>query len=77
MFVHGCFWHGHGCKRGGSGPKSNQDYWSPKIERTRARDAQAKEKLEEGGWRVAILWECHLKDDETARSLICEVFGTS
>ncbi|WP_197997562.1 hypothetical protein [Gimesia panareensis] len=25
IFVHGCFWHGHSCKRGWSLPKSNTD----------------------------------------------------
>jgi DNA mismatch endonuclease (patch repair protein) len=39
VLVHGCYWHGHGCSRGGKGAKSNQDYWGPKIARTRARDA--------------------------------------
>ena len=62
VFVHGCFWHGHGCKRGGKGPKSNTAYWNPKIERTRARDSAAKIALEQLGWRVEVLWECELVD---------------
>jgi len=70
LFVHGCFWHGHGCKRGGSGPKSNTGYWGPKIERTRARDAAAKAALTELGWHVAVLWECELTSDEAIRSRI-------
>src|SRR5690242_11130619 len=47
VFVHGCYWHGHGCKRGGGGPKSNQEYWGPKLSRTKARDAANIQKLEE------------------------------
>jgi DNA mismatch endonuclease (patch repair protein) len=70
VFVHGCFWHGHGCKRGGQGPKSNTDYWGPKIDRTRARDIAAKGALEELGWHVAVLWECELTSDEQIKSLI-------
>ncbi|MEO6256474.1 MAG: very short patch repair endonuclease [Sphingomicrobium sp.] len=70
LFVHGCFWHGHGCKRGGRGPKSNTDYWGPKIERTRARDASAQQDLETLGWRVAVVWECELTDSEWIRSRI-------
>ncbi|MFZ2082046.1 MAG: hypothetical protein WAV38_36405 [Xanthobacteraceae bacterium] len=31
IFVHGCYWHGHGCSVGGTGAKSNQAYWEPKI----------------------------------------------
>lgn len=36
VLVHGCFWHGHGCKLGPV-PKSNQGYWSFKIAGSRAR----------------------------------------
>ena len=28
IFVHGCFWHAHGCKIGKM-PNSKQDYWLP------------------------------------------------
>ncbi|MGM9428717.1 hypothetical protein [Hydrogenophaga sp. MI9] len=38
ILVHGCFWHGHGCKLA-PGSKSNLGKWSPKIEANRARDA--------------------------------------
>jgi DNA mismatch endonuclease (patch repair protein) len=58
VFVHGCFWHGHGCKRGGKGPRSNTGYWTPKILRTKQRDARSKRVLRSQGWRVLILWEC-------------------
>jgi DNA mismatch endonuclease (patch repair protein) len=64
VFVHGCYWHGHGCRRGGSGSKSNIVYWGPKIERTKARDAANRARLEEQGWRVLTLWECSLVKTE-------------
>ena len=64
VFVHGCYWHGHGCKRGGTGSKSNTEYWGPKIERTKARDEANQFKLERLGWRVLTLWECELADQE-------------
>ena len=60
IFVNGCFWHMHGCSRSRL-PKSNQEYWKPKIERNIERDADAKKKLEAEGWRVIIIWECELK----------------
>ncbi|MFL6759255.1 very short patch repair endonuclease [Sphingomonas sp.] len=75
LFVHGCFWHGHGCKRGGKGPKSNTGYWLPKIERTQARDVAAETALKEQGWRVAVMWECELTRDETIRSLIARAMN--
>ena len=27
IFVHGCFWHSHSCRRGFRVPKSNMAYW--------------------------------------------------
>lgn len=60
IFVNGCFWHMHGCSRSRL-PKSNQEYWRPKIERNIERDADAKKKLEAEGWKVIIIWECELK----------------
>jgi len=39
IFVDGCFWHGHDCKRGARQPKANGDYWKPKIARNVQRDA--------------------------------------
>ncbi len=62
VFVHGCFWHGHDCRRGARLPKANRDYWSGKIGRNRARDAAARAALETAGWRVETVWECELKD---------------
>ena len=63
LFVHGCFWHGHGC-RIGQLPKSRLDYWQPKIEANRARDRRNEAALAEAGWRVATVWQCELADRE-------------
>jgi DNA mismatch endonuclease (patch repair protein) len=62
IFVHGCFWHGHGCTRGNRMPKANADYWAKKLARNTARDAKAKAALEALGWRVLTVWECEIKD---------------
>jgi DNA mismatch endonuclease (patch repair protein) len=57
IFVHGCFWHGHSCQRGARMPKTNQDYWSRKIERNRSRDAKNVAALHAMGWKVLVIWE--------------------
>lgn len=62
LFVHGCFWHGHDCVRGGRVPKANRDYWIGKVGRNRARDVRTRGELEALGWRVETIWECELKD---------------
>jgi DNA mismatch endonuclease (patch repair protein) len=68
LFVHGCFWHGHGC-RIGQLPKSRLDYWRPKIDANAKRDRRKKAALVAAGWRVAVVWQCELADTEalTAR----------
>lgn len=60
IFIHGCFWHGHGCKEGRREPKSNRDYWLPKIERNRQRDAAHLSGFARLGWSVLTIWECEL-----------------
>jgi DNA mismatch endonuclease (patch repair protein) len=70
IFVHGCYWHGHGCSRGGNGAKSNVDYWAPKLARTRARDEANRLKLEQDGWRVLTVWECELTEPEKVKDTI-------
>ncbi len=61
IFVHGCFWHGHDCKRGRRVPKTNRAYWVDKIARNKARDEKARNALTALGWRVLTVWECELK----------------
>jgi len=62
IFVHGCFWHQHDaatCKLTHA-PRSNLDYWQPKLERNRARDIKNRAALEAEGWRVFVIWECEI-----------------
>jgi DNA mismatch endonuclease (patch repair protein) len=62
ILVHGCFWHGHDCKRGARGPKDNAAYWRAKIARNRARDEAALSALTSAGWAALIVWECETRD---------------
>lgn len=62
IFVHGCFWHGHDCAEGIRKPKSNRDYWIPKINRNQQRDIENIGVLRHAGWKVLIVWECEIKD---------------
>lgn len=61
LFVHGCFWHGHGCQIGRL-PKSRLEYWQPKIQANRERDRRKEAALSASGWRVATVWQCELAD---------------
>jgi DNA mismatch endonuclease, patch repair protein len=62
IFVHGCFWHGHDCKRGAREPKANADYWRAKIHGNMERDKANLAALRVDGWRTAVIWECELRD---------------
>lgn len=55
LFVDGCFW--HGCPQHASIPKTNRDYWLPKLAENRARDERQTARLEERGWTVVRVWE--------------------
>jgi DNA mismatch endonuclease (patch repair protein) len=64
IFVHGCFWHQHTLAvcLDGRRPKSNTGYWSPKLDRNVARDAEHVAALDAAGWQVLVIWECETKD---------------
>lgn len=67
VFVDGCFW--HGCDRHPKSPKSNLDYWTPKIEGNRARDVANTRILEQAGWVVVRGWE-HEPPEEMAERVV-------
>lgn len=60
VFVHGCFWHGHDCKRGKQ-PSSNKAFWQKKLDRNLERDDANVEALRKLGWKVRIIWECDIE----------------
>lgn len=64
IFVHGCFWHWHGCPKGQL-PKSRLDYWRPKLEANVERDRIKREQLESLGWATMVVWQCETGDTDT------------
>jgi DNA mismatch endonuclease (patch repair protein) len=62
IFVNGCFWHGHGCLRTSSPPKTNVAFWNQKIDRNQERDAFNMARLRSEGWKVLVIWECQLRN---------------
>jgi DNA mismatch endonuclease, patch repair protein len=51
----GCFW--HLCRDHAVLPKSNLDYWLPKLERNAQRDARNEAALNDTGWSLIVIWE--------------------
>ena len=75
VFVHGCFWHGHDCKRGARTPKTNTEYWTAKIARNAARDRDQLSSLKRLGWRALVVWECQLRNEPAVRSRLRHFLG--
>lgn len=64
VFVHGCFWHRHeGCALARM-PKSRLEFWQDKLEGNRRRDLRQLGELTALGWRVLVVWECELENQE-------------
>jgi DNA mismatch endonuclease (patch repair protein) len=63
IFLHGCFWHGHICKKKKM-PKTRITYWNEKIDTNRSRDRRVIRQLGQSGWKALIIWECDLKKME-------------
>ena len=61
IFMHGCFWHSHRCRKSLPLPQTNQDYWATKLNKTKKRDAKNRRRLTALGWHSLVVWECELR----------------
>lgn len=80
IFVHGCFWHGHddpACVDGRRQPKSNLEYWLPKLARNKARDADNAAALASLGWQVITVWECETRQPDALKQRITAFLGAA
>ena len=68
IFVHGCFWHQHGCGRSVL-PKTRASYWHPKLQNNVRRHANRLKTLRGLGWRVITVWECQIDTTALRRRL--------
>jgi len=75
VFVNGCYWHGHDCRRGARQPKANAEYWREKISRNRERDAANMDALNRLGWSAIVVWECELRAPDIAIERLLAFLG--
>lgn len=66
IFVHGCFWHQHGCAASHL-PRTNESYWLPKLERNQERDIEHLAALRLAGWKCLVIWECQISSPASLR----------
>ena len=64
VFVNGCFWHRHGCKRTTT-PETNKEFWLEKFNKNIKRDRETIKTLKKDNWMVIIVWECEVKELES------------
>lgn len=74
VFVNGCFWHAHGCKIGRP-PKSNLDFWLPKLERNRQKDRRDRHALRVLGWESLTIWQCQTGNVDRLKSRLVSFLG--
>jgi DNA mismatch endonuclease (patch repair protein) len=75
IFVHGCFWHGHPGCGASSLPSTRTEFRTSKIAETRNRDGKKNEELTALGWRIAVIWQCALKNRSSLTSTIERLAG--
>lgn len=61
IFLDSCFW--HKCPEHFKKPKSNLEYWEPKIKRNVERDAEINRYYQNKNWHILRIWEHEVKKD--------------
>ena len=69
IYVHGCFWHRHGC-HATTTPTTRRNFWLAKFQENVIRDKRNVEALTRDDWRVMIVWECSLRGKTADLTLV-------
>ena len=81
IFVHGCFWHLHRNCKLSKIPATRTDFWTHKLKANATKDAKATYQLLALGWRVLVVWECHIRSHRGSADLTQElaqwIFGSN
>jgi DNA mismatch endonuclease Vsr len=75
IFVHGCFWHQHGCPKS-TLPQSRRQWWEAKLRGNVARDRRNEVALAAEGWEVLTVWECDGKDQRILTMRLLDFLGS-
>ncbi len=63
IFINGCFWHGHNCKKAAL-PETNRNFWEKKLTGNKERDKRNLVKLKAMGWKSLVIWQCQIKKNK-------------
>jgi DNA mismatch endonuclease, patch repair protein len=56
-------------------PKSRQEFWADKFQKTVLRDKIVVNSLLQLGWDVYVIWECETKSEENLENRIKRIFA--
>lgn len=69
VFVHGCVWHQHAECGAGEVLIARGGEMARGIRENPERDLRVKKELEDEGWSVVTLWECHIYKSPTYEAM--------
>jgi DNA mismatch endonuclease, patch repair protein len=75
VFVHGCFWHGHRCKKFRF-PTTQSEFWRTKILGNKKRDRLSNSMLRKNGWKCFTIWECEILNRAALEKLYSQIKQT-
>ncbi len=78
VFIHGCFWHGHGNCKYYTIPKTRTEWWLSKINSNILNDKNSIATSQEEKWKIIIIWGCQLKKEvlhKTLSQLLIDIRG--
>lgn len=70
VFVHGCYWHQHKDCNLAYSDRDYSEKWLKKFSDNKARDKRVTKELLENGWRIAIVWECVTRKNDSFVQMI-------
>lgn len=70
IFVNGCFWHRHSCRKGRSMPRTRVEFWKCKLQGNQRRDQATHRALNRQGWGVLHVWECQMREPQRVAARI-------
>lgn len=76
IFVHGCYWHRHDCKKATT-PKSNTAFWQKKFDDNVMRDNKNLRDLKALGWEAMVVWQCETETNELLAHMIGQFLDSS
>jgi DNA mismatch endonuclease (patch repair protein) len=77
VFVHGCFWHRHKNCPDASTPKTRTEFWVKKFNGNVKRDRKNRVALKKIGWKVIVIWECEVANQDKLSAKISRTIGFS